>query len=196
MVGARTFVIVALVVLLVLVIWWPIAKLNQKPSTFWIIVLLIPLCVTGWMEYKWLTIQQEATLLTQEVSGKDDATVNCQRLSESFFDAQVSKLGYVYWDDSSTSHVKYAQCKLWEEFLDSDKTQLSDEQIFAVGTIIHEAYHVKGVTNEAATQCYAVKKFPEVLKKYHTPASLIAQYHTRLQELSQRMPSEYLNGTC
>lgn len=196
MFGVRTVFIIAFILLLVWVIFSPILRLKKPPSVFWIAVTLIPLSILGFTEYKWLSYQAEGTKLVQKISEKPASYLECQRLTSALVDAQLSKAGMVYWDNMDRAIVKYEGCKLWAEFLDSDKRNLTDKQLWAVGTVIHEAYHVKGEMNEATTQCLTIKNFSNVLKNYNVPENLIAGYQERYLEASKRMPAEYLNGVC
>lgn len=196
MFGVRTVFIIAFILLLIWVIVSPIIRLKKSPSLFWIVVTLIPLTVLSFTEYKWLNYQAEGTELVQKVSEKPASYLECQRLTSALIDAQLSKAGMVYLDNTDKAIVKYDGCKLWAEFLDSDKRNLSDKQLWAVGTIIHEAYHVKGEMNEATTQCLTIKKFSNVLQDYGVPENLIPGYQKRYFEASQRMPAEYLSGVC
>lgn len=195
-IGVRPFFIFALFLLLAWVIFWPLIKSNQKPSVFWVAVVILSMAGVGFGEFKWVSVQNEATSLTKQVSGNPEGHVVCQRFTTAFMDAQVSTLGFVAYSEGNKSNVKYAQCKKWGEFLEANKKQLTDEHLLAVGVVIHEAYHVGGEFNEAVTQCLTMKKMPEVLKQYGVSDDYATIYADKYREMSQRMPPEYLNGTC
>ena len=195
-IGIRTLALLGLLVLLVWAIIWPIWKLKQKPSLFWIVLLSGLIIGVGYFEAKWLIVQSQATQLTQEISKNEKGYAVCQRFTPAFLDAQMSTLGFVAYSEGNKSNIKYAQCKKFGEFLETDKTQLTEEHVLAVGVVIHEAIHVGGEYDEAVTQCLTMKQMPDVLKQYGVSEQNSAIYADKYREMSKRMPPEYLNGTC
>jgi hypothetical protein len=68
----------------------------------------------------------------------------------------------------------------------------AEQTVDAVLTLTHESFHLKGETDEAVTQCYAVQTVASTSRRLGVAPSLadaIARYY--LTRIEPRMPTEY-----
>lgn len=192
----RIIIIVLLIILLLWAILSPIIRLKTHPSAFWVTALTLTIIITGGFEIKWLYAENQASLMVQQISGREESTAECQRLFQAFTDAGVSVLGSVSYDEDHKARIKYYQCDEWSQFIFSDRKNLTPKQLQAIGVVFHESYHVKGEYNEAITQCLTIKHYAENLQELNVPKTEAEEYAKQYAEASKNMPPAYLNGKC
>lgn len=123
-----------------------------------VVALMIPM---AWFEWQWQQTVAEASRIVRAVSGRGDATAECQRMAANFFYAGAHE-GFVAWEEGdergtgATAFLTYKTCSELRQWLGGDKQRPSIDQINAVHTLTHEAMHVAGFRNEAETECQAM----------------------------------------
>ncbi len=194
--GARSYFCAISIAFLI----WEYIKprhLGEMLNKTWIAVILAPTLVLLVLEANFLMKQQEATELTQEISGNPNAWAECQRFTPALFADSLTAGFYAPSQDKDRSVIQYIYCKEWGNFVDADKNEIEDFQIlWALGTVIHEAVHVSGERDEAVTQCLTKKAFPKILKQYGVSDNKIKAYTHLFEKASENMPSNYLRGVC
>lgn len=126
--------------------------------------------------------------------------VECQTLGGAFVDAG-SELGWVAWGpDGVPEHktlIKYQPCADLRDYLGSDKSHPSLDQVIAVHVLTHEAMHMKGIKNEARAECAAVQRDAQLARLLGADpfeAPRLAQ--TYWQSVYPRMPQAYVSSEC
>jgi hypothetical protein len=134
-----------------------------------------------------------------QVAGHD-VEVHCQSFGEAFTDVGA-ELGYVRFGPDGRPEprtlIKRDQCGDLSDYLGSDKSDPSREQIVAVHVLTHETVHMIGEKNEARTECLAVQmdaKMARALGASPGDARMLAARYWR--EVYPSMPDEYRSGDC
>ena len=87
--------------------------------------------------------------------------VNCQTAGQQFVDAGA-ELGFVRYGPDGVPEratlIKRDQCSDLADYLGSDKSSPSRDQVVAVHILSHEARHMAGVTVEAEAECGAMQR--------------------------------------
>lgn len=88
-------------------------------------------------------------------------TVHCQTAGEQFVDAGA-ELGFVRYGPDGVPEratlIKRDQCSDLADYLGSDKSSPSRDQVIAVHILSHEARHMAGTTDEAVAECGAMQR--------------------------------------
>ena len=88
-------------------------------------------------------------------------TVNCQTAGQQFVDAGA-ELGFVRYGPDGVPEratlIKRDQCSDLADYLGSDKSSPSRDQVVAVHILSHEARHMAGITVEAEAECGAMQR--------------------------------------
>jgi hypothetical protein len=74
-----------------------------------------------------------------------------------------------------------------------------DHEILALHTLAHETWHVRGISNEAATDCYAFQSVSTVARTLGTDpvdAQALAAYYASHFEAIRRPPPNYRSPEC
>ncbi len=122
-----------------------------------LVVLAVGLAVPGVQRRS-----EEATLakVASQLAGRP-VDVRCQTLGQSFVDLG-SELGWVPWradgSPESWTLIKRNQCRDLSDYLGSDKSAPTPNQVVAVHVLTHEAMHLAGHINEAEAECAAVQR--------------------------------------
>lgn len=157
---------------------------------------MVLLLFNGGMELRWQWLQNEATQIVKTVSANPEGFAHCQRFSETFMDQQPGSIGWVSLGETDKAVIKYNQCQDWWNVLISNKQNLTDRELLAVGVIIHEAHHVGGEYDEAVTQCKTIRDLGKILEHIGTPKTVVPKYVDQYVKLSSTMHSKYLGGVC
>ncbi|AEE46892.1 hypothetical protein [Cellulomonas fimi] len=112
--------------------------------------------VAGFHELRHHRTQAVATTATRLASGVPDARVACLRTSADLLDLS-GYLGFVRYDDPSTSHLRSQTCRDLAAWLASAKHAPSLDQVVAVHVVSHEAQHVAGERDEGVAECRALR---------------------------------------
>lgn len=153
-IGARTFLVLALVAWLCWLGLRAYAFGTRPFVTLAVVVaLLMPMV---WTEFRWLRVQAAATTAVQQLTGNPAATVQCQRALATFLWAGAD-LGRVEWNEPDRAWLTLETCQHLGSWYRSDRSAPTLDEAVAVHVLTHEAMHVAGDRNEAATECRALQ---------------------------------------
>ena len=176
-------------------------------------VSLIALASLGWWNQH-RTNGHERTLgrIASEIAGRP-VGVNCQGLPSAFVDISP-RAGEVMFNDDGTppdeTTLKRDTCRYLDRFDEVrsgpsfacvrrvEPCEPSIGKIAsAIRVLAHEAWHLRGITNEAETECYALQTTALAARRLGaTPAEAraIALWNTR--HVYPHLPSQYQSGHC
>jgi hypothetical protein len=183
---------------------WSLARYDSlgrpRPFPWWSCVFFVLLglaLLVPWVLR--LRLQSELAEAASQVVGRE-VEVHCQSFGEAFVDVGAEN-GYVAFGPDGVPElktlIKRNQCADLRDYLNSEKSAPTQEQIVAVHTLTHEAIHMSGVTNEAETECTAVQRDAEMarlLGASETDAQLLASSYW--QSIWPRMPENYRKSDC
>jgi hypothetical protein len=93
--------------------------------------------------------------------------------------------------------IKRDQCAALSDYLRSDKTSPTRDEIVAVHVLTHETIHMTGITSEAETECLATQRDADMARALGASAaaarSLAASYWIGVYP---RMPDTYRSVDC
>jgi hypothetical protein len=198
-----------IILLLVWYGWWKPRQSREKTGNRrfakaqtpvkLVVALSVLLAVVGGSEARWQYLQFSASSALKEVTGNPDATLQCQRLSESWIDLDSASIGgKVNGRDVNTAHLKYDQCaELFSWMQSLHKAEPSPAQITAVHVLTHEGIHTTGEFNEAVTECTAIQRDTMMTEALggSTETGLFLQ-KSYFETMYSRMPSAYVLGGC
>lgn len=195
----RMWVVVAATV--ALAAWVAAAWYRRDRTAFtWILIAATAAVLgwQGWLEYRWQS--NEARYANAVSSIAPTAVIHCQRFSEALIYAR-GELGYVpYSPDgtpTTTATLTYETCGRLRDWVDSDKTAPTIEQITAVHILSHEAQHVAGHTSEADAECYAIQADAAVAAALGaTPTQAAALADTYYTDVYPRVRDGYRSPDC
>lgn len=123
--------------------------------------VLIPLLLAaggpaGWFGWQRVQTERAATDVTRELIDDPGAYVVCEGLWASMFSTGMYG-GWVDYDQPNRSNLARETCGHLRSYLNSDKTDPSDDEIVAVHVVTHEAAHLQGVEIEQEAECWAVQ---------------------------------------
>lgn len=170
----------------------------QTPVKF-VIAFSILLAIVGGSEARWQYLQFSASSALKEVTGNPDATLQCQRLSESWIDLDSGSIGgKVNGRDVNTAHLKHGQCtELFSWMQSFSKEQPSPAQITAVHVLTHEGVHTTGEFNEAVTECTAIQRDGMMAQALGgDPETGLLLQKSYFETMYSRMPPAYILGGC
>jgi hypothetical protein len=126
--------------------------------------------------------------VAQEISGRHDVSVRCGATSDPSILGTVMFYGATPGREALLSPVVCAALhRLWEGSRPSlGCTQLGQGQCgqgvlelaWAASALAHESYHLGGVRNEAAAECYGLQSTAFVAWRLHAPAAYAQQLAT------------------
>ena len=155
--------------------------------------------VPGWFVWQTMQLENELSEAVQVISGRPDATVNCQgflrgfRLDNNLGEVQRSRDGTM----STQADLRDSVCDNISSYLDSDKSNPSLDQVIAVHVLTHEAMHVAGDANERTTECNAMQADKEMAMQLGATAEQAQALATRYAaEVYPRMPNGYKAPEC
>lgn len=164
-----------------------------------VVFLTALLAVIGGTEVRWQYLQWNASVALKEVTGNPDATLSCQRLSESWIDMDSGSIGgKVNGASVNIAHMKYGQCvELFSWMQNWDKSSPTQDQVIAVHVLTHEGIHTTGEFNEAVTECTAIQRDAKMATalgaNVETGLTLQQKY---FETVYPRMPSAYVLSGC
>jgi hypothetical protein len=176
-------------------------------------VLLIALAaVSWWNQHRTNGHERLLGTIASEIAERPVA-VNCQGLPSALVDISP-RAGEVMFNEDGTppdaTTLKRDTCRHLTRFADARSSrsfecvrraqpcELSTGKVVsAVRVLAHEAWHLRGVTNEAETECYALQTTALVARRLGaTPeeAQAVASWNT--QHVYPHLPSDYQSSEC
>jgi hypothetical protein len=163
----------------------------------WLLVL-VALVVVGWawMHHEHAANEHALAAVASEIAGRR-VGVHCQ----GFFAALVDindRTGEVRFPPGRPPDHMFltrGTCGALKRFRTGHR-RLTLGAAEAINTLTHEAFHLRGITDEAATQCYAIQTDGwTVVRLGGTPEEGAAVASLVLAE-QPNMPSEYQSSEC
>ena len=162
-------------------------------------LLLVPALFLGWQEWGFRADQARFSEVASRIADRN-VSIECQRFSGALVDA-TSEAGYVAFSangqPADVGRLERDTCNNLRDWLHSDKSTPTIEQVMAVHVLGHEAYHLAGIRDEAQTECEAMQRLDELAVWLGaTPEqgrALAERYHA---EVYPHMPSGYRSGDC
>lgn len=150
--------VIVIAILVIVAIWIVIAGLKNSKRISWLVIfmLIAPAGASAYFEYKWVETQKEISVAVKAISGLKGAELQCQRMSEGFFDvwAHTKTLD----SGSRTAGLKYNTCADLLSWYNGDtKSSPTPEQISAVHLLTHETIRISGQTDANLQECLAMK---------------------------------------
>ncbi len=126
--------------------------------------------------------------------------VRCQTFGQEFVDVGV-ELGYVRFRADGTPEswtlIKREGCRLLGDYVNSDKSDPTRAEVVAVHTLTHEAIHMRGVRDEAMTECLAMQHDSAMAGALGAPPDAArALAVTYWSAIYPDMPSGYRSEEC
>lgn len=158
------------------------------------LIFLVPFLVWGGIvEYQFQSTQSQLTAALKVATGMEDATVNCQRFTETFIDTTQHR-GSVKWSAPTRVELKQAECKTLHRLL---TTSIYDEETLRASHVFsHEAIHVLGERNEANTECYAIQQDQAIWELLGGEPLDVPLGETYYETYYPNMPSNYRSSEC
>lgn len=100
-------------------------------------------------------VQNAATGVVREVSGRPGTTAVCTRRTVDMLDLS-NTAGRVMHDRPDVAVLRADTCLDLASWLSGTKEAPTRDQVAAVHVLVHEAVHVRGEFNEAVTECQAM----------------------------------------
>lgn len=167
--------------------------------TILIPLLLVPALFLGWQEWAFRSDQGEFSAVATRIAGRD-VSIECQRFTGALLDP-TAEAGYVHFNTdgtpTDTGRLERDACNDLRDYLDSDKSSPSIQQIVAVQVLTHESYHLSGILSEADTECQAVQRLDDVAQWLGaSPEQARAAAERYYSEIYPRMPAAYQSREC
>jgi hypothetical protein len=193
-IGARTFLVLGLLGWLG---WLGFRAwaLGTRPyiTVAVVLALLVPVL---WTELRWLRVQSAATTAVQQLTGNPAARVQCQRALDTFLWAGAD-LGRVEWAEPERAWLTLETCQHLGSWYRSDHSAPTLDEAIAVHVLTHEAMHVAGDRNEAATECRALQSDARTVVLLGGSADQGSALARRIAtEVYPTMTDEYRTSEC
>lgn len=151
-----------------------------------------------WSQVKHHRLENRLAKVASELSGTA-AQVSCETFLESWMPKYIWFEGYVP-HGSGKLHLRYAICHRLTEVIDSPEPQNRFHST-AVVVLTHEAMHIRGITNEAQTECAAIQRAAQAAILLGVPdanARELARTYWEVQylQIRQAQDSAYYSSEC
>lgn len=195
--GILTAICILLFIAAIVVIVKLIRRLLKKKDwQYHVAILILILALFGiasFFEGKQQYINYMASEITRAVVGRSDVSAKCVRtLGDSLDINQYGRA--VGWAarDSNYSKLDNTTCKHFSEWLMTDRKTATNDQAYALHTIMHEAVHVAGEFNESETEYKSVIVFEDVAVKFGMDRDFAKNYVEYYKtHVNSRLPEEY-----
>jgi hypothetical protein len=162
------------------------------------VLVAVPALAFTLNELRWQHFESELADAAQPVLGGRDAGFSCERLMHDFWSSQ-GHVGHVWFDadggpanDAFLSSGTCAAVKRWQH----RPAAAGIDEIVAVHTVTHEAFHLAGERSEAAAECGAIAADQAVMERLGaTPDVARSQVARYVTEVYPRLPDDY-RGDC
>jgi hypothetical protein len=126
--------------------------------------------------------------------------VHCQSVGQQLVDVGP-ELGFVRYGPDGVPEratlIKRDQCGDLSDYLGSDKSSPSRDQVVAVHILSHEARHMAGITNEAVAECGAMQRDARAAELLGAdPEQALRLARTYWTTVFPRMPEDYRSADC
>lgn len=192
----RLLVVIILGTLLLKLIWDAWAGGKQRPVA--VGALLLMALGLGALEYRAQAAERRLGQVASELAGRS-VHVRC----EGFFGELVDigpELGTVRFNADGTptdrTDLIRSACQDLKDYAGGDR-ELDLDAAYAVHTLAHEAVHLRGVRNEAQTECISLQLTAETARHLGATAAegqALAEFYWR--EVYHRLPREYQHSEC
>lgn len=188
-------VILLTIVVLYYSVVYPLRNRGEK-NWFMVAVTLIILIPCALLEFRTYTFENIASKAAVAVSHNPKSYLHCERVSEGFFNVNVH-IGYVSSAEPDKAVLNYNSCKSLFTYIQGNKDNPSAEEISAVHTLAHEAWHTTGEYNEAVTECASIQLTSLTAQKLGaTQAQGDALTQQYWETVYTRMPAAYTSTEC
>lgn len=170
---------------------------NKRDDVSWrmsiAILSLLVLSLTVLFEVRLQLANATMTSMSQQISGNPSVWARCERRAGDSLNAQLtsSAHGLAYFD-KGFAILDSRRCHQFMDWYSSDKTDATDDQVWAVGVLTHESVHLEGEHNEAITECKTMERYArvasEVMGAPHDEAVRMSKVYERLH---LNTPREY-----
>jgi hypothetical protein len=173
---------------------------RARSFPFWSVALLV-VCGGAALMPWFLRMRLEGRLsaAASEVAGFE-VDVHCQSFGEAFTDVGAEYGFVAFGPDGVPEHktlIKRDQCSSLQDYLRSDKTSPTREEVVAVHVLTHETIHMMGVTSEAETECLAVQNDATMAEELGaSPGAARSLADSYWLAVYPRMPDEYRSLEC
>jgi hypothetical protein len=194
--SVRLLVVVLGAVGVAWLLWKQHRDLDRRPKT--IAVAAVVILGLGVLEYRAQAAEQRYGKLATKVA-KREVSVRCQGMFGNLVDIG-QELGTVQFDEEGEpadhTDIKRDACTWLKEYEKGDY-RVTWESAVAVNVLAHEAIHLRGWTDEALTECYAMQHSASVARGLGAPAAkaqALAEFYWRV--VYPDMPDEYRSDQC
>ncbi len=144
-------------------------------------------------------LEQRLSVAAETIVGAP-VEVRCQAFGGAFVDAGAD-LGYVAFGPDGVPEratlIKRNQCRDLSAYLRSSKVSPTNEQVVAVHVLTHEAMHMRGIKNEAETECLALQHDAEMAQLLGASSEAARDLAVAYwQNVYPRMPAGYRSDEC
>ena len=168
-------------------------KRDWQYQAMVLVILLISFGMAGFFEGRQQYVNYEASKITRRVVGRDNVSAKCVRTLGDSLD--INQYGpYVGWVKSGDNYSKLDRttCKRFQEWLATDRKTATDDQAYALHTIMHEAVHVAGEFNESETEYKSTMLYEEVMVEFGMDREFAKNYIEYFKKnINSRLPEQY-----
>jgi hypothetical protein len=163
----------------------------------WLLVLVV-LVVVGWAwtHHDNAANEHALALVASEIAGRP-VGVHCQGLFASLIDINDRKGEVQFPPGQPPDHMFLTRdtCGALKRFRTGHR-RLTLGAAEAINTLTHEAFHLRGITNEATTQCYAIQTDAWTVVQLGGTAAEGSAVASLVFAEQANMPSEYQSSDC
>src|SRR5918992_4810004 len=179
---------------------------------YFAVSLIALAAVAWWNQHRTNGHERALGRIASEIAGRPVA-IHCQGFPSAFFDIS-NRAGEVMFNADGTppddATLKRDTCRYLDRFEDARSAQSfacvrhvepcespTGKIASSIRVLAHEAWHLRGVTNEAETECYALQTTALVARRLGaTPeeAQAVASWNT--QHVYPYLPSQYQSSDC
>lgn len=176
---------------------YPLSGSEPFPAVS-IAIYSILLGLLFWSQVQQRRLESRLAEVTTELAGRP-APVSCETFLESWIPERIWALGYVSLDLRRV-FLRHGICRRLQEVIDSPDPS-SRFHSTAVVTLAHEAMHVRGITNEAQTECAAIQRAAKTAMLLGVPDTVArelsqAYWSVQYQQIRQATDDPYYSVEC
>lgn len=165
-----------------------------------IVVTLLAAVAVGWAAHSTVERRGEERHLARiaaEIAGRD-VSIHCQSLVGELVDVD-GEYGSVEFDAAGrpggVAKLDRRVCKTLAKLSRGDRVS-PERGALAVEALAHESYHLAGVQEEAATQCYGLQAMRWVAARLGLPPDVGAAYVVEAVRRYPSLPEAYRSVEC